>query len=147
MQVKAPVPLLPTIIKTMLVTATTLADNHRRCDSLFAAARAAAAAGNWSLLATRMNALREAVLAHFRHEEQRIFPLYEETSGEEGATEALCAQHDDMRAALWILAGMSPEAEPERYGAELADLQVAFDVHAADEESRMYPVFERLLGR
>ena len=131
----------------MLVAAGTLAEHHRRCDALFAAARAAADAAAWSLLAERTGALREALLAHFRHEEERIFPLYEETSGEEGATEALCAQHDDMRAALWILATLSPAAEPRRYRDELDALQAAFDRHAADEESRMYPVFERMLGR
>lgn len=130
----------------MLVTLSTLAEHHRRCDALFAAARETAAAGHWSALAGRVVALREALLGHFRHEEERIFPLYEETSGLEGATEALCAQHDDMRAALWILATLSAEAEPQRYCAELAALQAAFDAHAADEESRMYPVFERLLG-
>ncbi len=134
-------------MRFMLVASTTLADQHRRCDTFFGAARAAADAANWSLLATRMEKLREAVLAHFRHEEERIFPLYEETSGEEGATEFLCAQHDDMRAALWVLATLSPEAQPQRYGAELAALQAAFDAHAAEEEQRMYPVFERMLGR
>ena len=35
----------------------------------------------------------------------------------------------------------------ERYQAELAALQAAFDAHAADEENRMYPVFERLLRK
>ncbi len=146
MQVKARPAAVPRMA-VMLVASTTLAEHHRRCDALFAAAREAAAAASWSVLAAGMNALREAVLAHFRHEEERIFPLYEETSGAEGATEYLCAQHDDMRAALWILATISPEAEPERYCAELAALQTAFDAHAADEESRMYPVFERMLAR
>jgi DUF438 domain-containing protein len=131
----------------MLVESGTLAEHHRRCDTLFAAARAAADAANWRLLPKCMDALREMVLTHFRHEEERIFPLYEETSGQEGATEWLCAQHDDMRAALWILATLSPEDEPQRYRAELAALQAAFDAHAADEESRMYPVFERMLAR
>jgi len=131
----------------MLVSSTTLAEHHRRCDALFAAARAAADADDWRLLVQRIGALREAVLEHFRYEEERIFPLYEETSGEEGATEPLCAQHDDMRAALWFLATQSPETEARRYCDELAALQAAFDAHAADEERRMYPVFERMLRR
>jgi len=135
------------MMRTMLVTSSTLAEHHRRCDTLFAAAREAAADGSWNVLAARVGALREALLEHFRYEEERIFPLYEEMSGAEGATEALCAEHDDMRAALWILATMSPEAVPQRYCAELAALQTAFDAHAADEESRMYPVFERMLAR
>lgn len=146
MQVKAGSPARPRI-KIMLVTASTLAEHHRRCDALFAAAREAAAAANWSSLPASVGALREALLEHFRYEEERVFPLYEQTSGLEGSTEWLCAQHDDMRAALWILATLSPEAEPQRYCAELAALQAEFDVHAADEETRMYPVFERMLGR
>ena len=128
----------------MLADSGTLAEHHRRCDDLFAAARATADSARWRELTGRVNALRESILAHFRYEEEHIFPLYEQWSGEEGATEWLNAQHDDMRAALWLLGTLSPEAEPKRYCAELAELQRAFDAHAADEERRMYPVFERM---
>jgi hypothetical protein len=48
---------------------------------------------------------------------------------------------------LWILGTLAPEQDPERYRADLAALQEAFDTHAAEEERRMYPVFERLLGK
>jgi DUF438 domain-containing protein len=130
----------------MLVKANTLAEHHRRCEALFAAVREAGGGGGEALVA-RVNALREALLSHFRYEEQHIFPLYEQASGKEGATEWLCAQHDDMRATLWMLGTVSAEAEPQRYQADLAELQEAFDAHAAEEESRMYPLFERLLGR
>jgi DUF438 domain-containing protein len=130
----------------MLGVAGRLAEHHRHCDELFIAAAEAASAADWALLTARVALLREALLEHFRHEEERIFPIYEETSGEEGATEALCAQHDDMRAALWVLATYSAGADPQRYCAEFADLRATFDVHAADEEQRMYPVFERVLG-
>ena len=130
----------------MLGVSVRLAEHHRHCDELFAAARVAADTRDWSLLTARVSAVREALLAHFRHEEERIFPLYEEASGEEGATEWLCAQHDDMRSALWVLGTYSAEADPERYCAEVAALQSAFEAHAADEEQRMYPVFERMLA-
>ena len=123
-----------------------LAEHHRHCDALFAAAGEAASAGDWVALVARVAAVREGLLAHFRYEEERVFPLYEQTSGEEGATEALCAEHDDMRAALWTLATYSPESDAPRYCSELAELRSAFDAHAADEERRMYPVFERMLG-
>ncbi len=123
-----------------------LAEHHRHCEELFAAVGESAQARDWPLLGTRVSALREALLAHFRHEEERIFPTYEETSGEEGATETLRAQHDDMRAALWTLATYTVASNPERYCAELSELRAAFDAHAADEERRMYPVFERVLG-
>ena len=124
----------------------TLAEHHRHCSELFNAARAMVVAQDWAALQLRVGALREAVLEHFRYEEQKLFPLYEEVSGEEGSTEALCAQHDDMRAILWTLGGFSPEEDPPRYCAEFDALQSQFDAHAAEEESRMYPAFERVLG-
>lgn len=130
----------------MLVKANTLAEHHRRCEALFAAVREAGVAGS-EALAAHVSALREALLSHFRYEEQHIFPLYEQASGIEGATEWLCAQHDDMRGTLWMLNTLSPQEDRQQYLAELAALQAAFDAHAADEETRMYPVFERLLGR
>jgi hemerythrin superfamily protein len=145
-QVKAAVRRGPTI-DVMPVASQTLADHHRQCEELFAAAQRAAAASDWSSLPERVGALREALLEHFHYEEDRLFPLYEEASGNEGSTEAFCAQHDDMRAALWVLATMSPGEEPRRYRAELAALNTAFDVHAAEEERRMYPEFERILRR
>ena len=129
----------------MLLASGTLAEHHRRCDALFAAARAALSRPQ--ALVRRVSELREALLSHFRYEEEHVFPLYEQASGLEGATEWLCAQHDDMRGVLWMLGTLSPEREPERYQAELAALQAAFDAHAADEENRMYPVFERLLRK
>ena len=123
-----------------------LAEHHRHCEELFVAAGEAASAGDWAALVARVAAVREALLAHFRYEEERIFPLYEQTSGEEGATESLCAAHDDMRAALWALATYTAESDSRRYCSEFAELRAAFEAHAADEERRMYPVFERMLA-
>jgi len=132
----------------MVVTASrTLAAHHRHCEALFKSAQHAAAAGNWAVLPAAVGALREAVLEHFRYEEERLFPLYEETSGEEGATEPFCAEHDDMRTSFWVLATITPADEPERYRAELDAIRAAFDAHAAEEERRMYPLFERMLER
>lgn len=131
----------------MLLESNTLAEHHRRCDALFIAARDAIASARPQGIAARVSELREALLSHFRYEEEHVFPLYEQASGLEGATEWLCAQHDDMRGMLWILGTISPEAERNRYQTELAALKAAFDAHAADEEKRMYPVFERLLKK
>lgn len=131
----------------MLLESGTLAEHHRRCDALFATAREAAASARPQVLVVRVSELREALLSHFRYEEEHVFPLYEQASGLEGATEWLCAQHDDMRGMLWLLGTISPEAERDRCQSELAALQAAFDAHAADEEKRMYPVFERLLRK
>jgi hypothetical protein len=52
-----------------------------------------------------------------------------------------------MRGMLWMLGTVSADTDRPRYRDGLAELQAAFDAHAADEESRMYPVFERLLRK
>ena len=134
-------------IGLMLVESGTLAEHHRRCDVLFAAALAAARAGTPGELAARVAALRAALIDHFRYEEEHVFPLYEQADGAAGSTQWLCAQHDDMRGLLWMLASASAESERERYRADLAELQEMFDAHAADEERRLYPLFERLLRK
>jgi len=146
-QIKAPARGASTIDGMIVTASRALAAHHRHCEGLFASARSVAADGDWTTLTAAVGALREAILEHFRYEEERLFPLYEETSGEEGATEPFCAQHDDMRAALWVLATITPADEPQRYRAELSALQAAFDAHAAEEERRMYPLFERMLER
>jgi len=146
-QIKAPARGASTIDGMIVTASRALAAHHRHCEGLFASARRVAADGDWATLTAAVGALREAILEHFRYEEERLFPLYEETSGEEGATEPFCAQHDDMRAALWVLATITPADEPQRYRAELSALQAAFDAHAAEEERRMYPLFERMLER
>lgn len=145
MHVKAPLPAAPTI-GPMLVESGTLAEHHRRCDTLFAAARQAAIDLAAAEVVARVAELRDALLGHFRYEEEHVFPLYEQHSGA-ASTESLRAQHDDMRAILWMLATASAEEERSRYCADLEELQAIFDTHAADEEGRMYPLFERLLGR
>lgn len=145
MHVKAPLPAAPTI-GPMLVESGTLAEHHRRCDTLFAAARQAAIDLAAAEVVARVAELRDALLGHFRYEEEHVFPLYEQHSGA-ASTESLRAQHDDMRAILWVLATASAEEERARYCADLEELQAIFDTHAADEEGRMYPLFERLLGR
>jgi hypothetical protein len=145
MQVKAPGAPAATI-GSMLVESGTLAAYHRRCDALFAAARQAATTGAAAELAARIAALREALLEHFRYEEEHLFPLYEQASGA-ASTGSLRAQHDDMRGILWLLATAPAEDHRARYRADLGELQAIFEAHAADEESRLYPLFERMLAR
>jgi hypothetical protein len=145
MHVKAP-DTHPATMRFMLVESGTLAEHHRRCDARFAAAREAAMTGAAAQLAACVAELRSALLEHFRYEEEHVFPLYEQASGA-ASTESLRAQHDDMRGILWLLATASADDERARYRADLDELQTLFDAHAADEESRLYPLFERLFVR
>ena len=130
----------------MTGVADTLTHDHRRIAELFAATDAAVSASDWKAFGIRLVALREAMLGHFRFEEERLFPVYEEKSGLTDATQELRAQHDDIRAILWALSSASAAHDPEAIRAEFGTLGLLFRQHTETEESMMYPAFERTLG-
>ncbi|MBI2747799.1 MAG: hemerythrin domain-containing protein [Burkholderiales bacterium] len=122
-----------------------LTEHHRRCRELLAAA-GEAVRSDWSAFNARLVELRDVLLGHFRFEEERLFPVYEEVSGLRDATQALRAQHDDIRAILWALSSASAAHDPESCRAEFETLALLFRQHTETEEQMMYPAFERTLG-
>jgi hypothetical protein len=130
---------------SMSGVADALIEHHRRCRELFVAAETAVRGGDWAAFGPRLVALREALLGHFRFEEERLFPVYEEASGLTDATQGLRAQHDDIRAILWALSSASAAHDPEAIRCEFDTLSLLFRQHAETEESMMYPAFERAL--
>ncbi len=122
-----------------------LTEHHRRCRELFAAADAVVRT-DWGAFNARLVELRDALLGHFRFEEERLFPVYEEVSGLRDATQALRMQHDDIRAILWTLSSASAAHDPESCRAEFETLALLFRQHTETEEGMMYPAFERTLG-
>ena len=122
-----------------------LTEHHRRCRELLAAA-GEAVRNDLATFNVRLVELRDALLGHFRFEEERLFPVYEEASGLRDATQALRMQHDDIRAILWALSSASAAHDPESCRAEFETLALLFRQHTETEESMMYPAFERTLG-
>ncbi|OGA15962.1 MAG: hypothetical protein A3I63_10455 [Betaproteobacteria bacterium RIFCSPLOWO2_02_FULL_66_14] len=123
-----------------------LTEHHRRCRDLFAQADAVVRTGEWSKFNARLVALREELLGHFRFEEERLFPVYEESTGQRDATQELRVQHDDIRAILWALSSASAAHDPESCRSEFETLSELFRQHTETEEGMMYPAFERTLG-
>ena len=129
----------------MTGVADALTEHHRRCRELLAAADQAVRS-DWPSFNARLVELRDTLLGHFRFEEERLFPVYEEASGLRDATQALRVQHDDIRAILWALSSASAAHDPESCRAEFETLALLFRQHTETEESMMYPAFERTLG-
>jgi hypothetical protein len=123
-----------------------LTEHHRRIDVLFGDALQAVRAADWTAFGARIVALREALLAHFRFEEQRLFPVYEEATGLRDATQRLRVQHDDIRAILWALSSASAAHDPASCSAEFETLALLYRQHKEAEEGMMYPAFERTIG-
>lgn len=123
-----------------------LTAHHRRCRELFAQVEDTVAAGDWGAFNARLVALREDLLGHFRFEEERLFPVYEEVSGMRDGTQELRTQHDDIRAILWALSSASAAHDPDSCQREFETLALLFRQHVETEEGMMSPAFERTLG-
>lgn len=123
-----------------------LTDHHRRCRELFAEVEAVVSTSDWAAFGGKLVALREEILNHFRFEEERLFPVYEEATGLRDGTQELRTQHDDIRAILWALSSASAAHDPDSCRAEFDTLALLFRQHAETEEDLMYPAFERTLG-
>ena len=130
----------------MTTVSAELTEHHRRCRELFAQVEEVVRAGDWPAFNVRLVALREEILGHFRFEEERLFPVYEEATGLRDGTQELRAQHDDIRAILWALSSASAAHDPESCRSEFDTLALLFQQHTETEESLMYPAFERTLG-
>jgi hypothetical protein len=124
-----------------------LADHHRQCDALFAAAEDAAQRGAWPAYRARVAELRDALERRFEFEESSVFPVLEGASGLPAApTEIMRREHAEMRSLLAALAAAAPERDPEGCRSELKALFGIFQRHNAREESVLYPACERILG-
>ncbi|MDA8110496.1 MAG: hemerythrin domain-containing protein [Betaproteobacteria bacterium] len=124
-----------------------LAEHHRQCDRLFAAARRAAAAADWPGYARQLAALAEALDRHFEFEEGALFPAFEQAGGPRGgSTQAMREEHAEMRALIEALGAAAPRLDPEGCRAELERLWTLHAQHNAREEAVLYPACERLLG-
>ncbi len=124
-----------------------LADHHRHCDALFAAAEEAAHRGDWPAYRVRVTRLRDALELRFEFEESSLFPVLEAASGLRTVpTEVMRREHAEMRSLLAALAAAAPERDPEGCRAELDALFGILQRHNAREESVLYPACERILG-
>ncbi len=123
-----------------------LTEHHRRCWELFGEVEEIVRACDWAAFNRKLVALREEILVHFRFEEERLFPVYEEATGLRDGTRELRTQHDDIRAILWALSSASAAHDPESCREEFDTLALLFRQHTETEEGMMYPAFERTLG-
>ena len=122
-----------------------LAEEHRRCDRLLAAAESALERAEWSAFRVRLVELRSALIAHFAGEDEEVFPEFERRTGLREPTAELRVQHRRMREILDALAAVAPAHDPEGCRSELATLGLLYRQHRESEESLLYPALARAL--
>ena len=123
-----------------------LAPDHKRCDSLFAAAEAAVSRGEWDDATAGFERFREALLHHFAMEEEVMFPAFEERTGmRQGPTMVMRSEHGQMTD---LLGKMSGAIKMKRENAFLGDadtLLILMQQHNVKEEQMLYQMADQVL--
>lgn len=123
-----------------------MADDHRRCDDVFADAEQAVADGDWVRADARFAQFRQAVLQHFAAEESLLFPAFEEKTGMTmGPTQVMRGEHVQMRELLEEGAAALAARDAEGYSGSSETLLIMMQQHNMKEENVLYPMCDQHL--
>lgn len=124
-----------------------MSHDHKRCDHLFAEAEQHAANKQWSQAKNTAQAFSEALLHHFEHEEQTLFPAFETATGMQGGpTHMMRHEHEQMRQLLAELIRAAETENQDRYLGLSETLLIFMQQHNMKEEQILYPMIEQQCG-
>lgn len=128
-------------------TTTPLQQHHKHCDDLFVRAEAACAAGDWAQGAADFAHLHDQLEAHFKGEEELLFPAFEAATGmRSGPTEVMRGEHHQMRELLAQMAADLAARDADAFGGEAETLLILMQQHNLKEENILYPMCDRVLS-
>jgi iron-sulfur cluster repair protein YtfE (RIC family) len=131
----------------MSVISQSMTEDHRRCDELFADAESAAADNDWARAHSNYDAFREAILHHFRMEEELLFPRFEQQTGMTmGPTQVMRSEHAQMRELFEEMEGTVVAQQQDRFLGLCETLLMLMQQHNAKEEQMLYPMTDQALG-
>jgi hemerythrin-like domain-containing protein len=131
----------------MTTIRSSMTQNHRHCDELFATAEAAVARGDWPRAQDMTRAFAEATLRHFAHEETVLFPAFEKTTGmTEGPTVVMRHEHEQLRDMLQTLQLAVAHHDTARFLGMTDTLLIYMQQHNMKEENVLYPMIDQHCG-
>ncbi|MCB1906804.1 MAG: hemerythrin domain-containing protein [Rhodocyclaceae bacterium] len=118
-----------------------MASHHKHCDQLFADAEHAASENDWNACKLLLERFTAAMDAHFRAEEELLFPAFEQiTDTRGGPTEVMRGEHAQMRELFASLtAAVAAASDADFFGAS-DTLAVFMEQHNRKEEGILYPM-------
>lgn len=124
-----------------------LADEHRRCDRLFADAEQAVAQNDWAAAEGLVTAFQAALERHLQREEQVLFPRFEAATGHSaGPTQVMRGEHMQMRELLGNLAQAMSAGDRDDCLGIFETLLIMMQQHNLKEEQVLYPMSDEALG-
>lgn len=124
----------------------TLSAEHRACDARFVEIEQAIHAGDRAAAQRAASAFTDATEAHFRYEENVLFPALESaTPMAAGPVSVMRAEHTQMRELLAEIAPAIESGDDAMLGEVLDTLLLVMQQHNAKEENVLYPLADRAL--
>ena len=121
--------------------------HHRECDDLFATLEDAVSKADWTQASLNFALFRDQLEAHFRAEEEVLFPHFEEITGmTEGPTSVMRMEHESMRTVLLRIAEALKNEDEAEFAGESETLFVRMQQHNMKEEGVLYPMCDRRLA-
>lgn len=131
----------------MTTIRSSMTQDHRHCDELFATAENAVARNDWQAALAATDAFIHATLRHFSHEENTLFPAFEKTTGmTEGPTQVMRHEHVQMREMLDDLKQAVAQKNAARFQAVSDTLLIFMQQHNMKEENVLYPMIDQHCG-
>lgn len=124
-----------------------MSHDHRECDELFARAENAVAQEDWAAARTAVQTFIDAVEAHFRAEENIIFPRFEAASGMTGGpTQMMRHEHIEMRKGFAEMMDALERKDRDDFAGEAETLLILMQQHNMKEENILYPMCDSHLA-
>lgn len=131
----------------MTVLRDLMADDHRRCDELFAQAEQAAAKGDWAATGVAFEGFSQALKRHLAAEESDLFPAFEAATGMTmGPTQMMRHEHQEMRALLVETGEAIERRDDEAFRGLTETLLIMMQQHNLKEENILYPMCDENLA-
>jgi len=119
-------------------------DDHNYCDELFIAAENLIHQQLWSDAETSMEKFIKATSGHFEHEENTLFPAFENTTGmRSGPTEVMRHEHQQIKYLINDLNEALAERNQQRCIGLSETLLIFMRQHNMKEEQVLYPMIEQ----
>ena len=117
--------------------------DHKLCDELFVNAELYVSKKDWAQANTAANEFIACLLYHFKHEEEILFPEFEEISGmRHGPTEMMRHEHEQMKSLVTELEKSLDNKNMDRYMGLSETLLIYMQQHNMKEEQILYPMID-----
>ena len=125
----------------------TMSDDHRQCDVLFAAVETAVSQQAWAVADGAFLKYERAMLAHFKAEEDLLFPAFENRTGMRmGPTQVMRNEHAQMCELIGASRAALEARDAEDYSGYAETLLIMMQQHNMKEENVLYPMCDQQLG-